>query len=126
MKQLEAKDPLEDRLKSIAEDRCGKEDAWALKIAGDTSEYKAMSKGNETVNYGYICIKSLVWKGWTLVYHNKQWSSIYIGSGNKTASGWYFPREPEQVLSECPDREEQPEPNIPKEEEGNQKPPEEE
>jgi len=30
------------------------------------------------------------------------------------------------VLSECPDREEQPEPNIPKEEEGNQKPPEEE
>lgn len=95
MKELEAKDPLEDRLKPIAQDKCGKDDAWALKIVGDTSEYKTMSKGKETVNYGYVCIKSLVWKGWTLVYHNKQWSSIYIGSGNKTASEWYFPREPE-------------------------------
>ena len=74
-----------------------------------------MSKAKETVNYGYICIKSLVWKGWTQVFHNKQWSSIYIGSGNKTKSEWYYPKEPEEVLSECPDHDEQPEPTIPKE-----------
>lgn len=117
MKELEAKDPLEERLKCISKDKLGKEDdAWALKIVGDTSEYRTMSKAKDTVNYGYICIKSLVWKGWTLVYHNKQWSSIYIGNGNKTCSEWYFPKEPEPVLCQCEDRSEQPEPNIPKEE----------
>ena len=57
----------------------------------------------------------MVWKGWTQVFHNKQWCSIYIGSGNKTKSEWYYPKEPEEVLSECPDHDEQPEPTIPKE-----------
>lgn len=115
MKELEMKDPLEDRLKSISQDCCGEEEAWALKVVGDTSEYRTMSKAKETVNYGYVCIKSLVWKGWTMVYHNKQWSSIYIGSGNKTKSEWYYPKEPEEVLCECADHDEQPEPTIPKE-----------
>jgi hypothetical protein len=82
-------------------------------VVGDISEYKAMTKGKDTINYGYICIKSLVWKGWTLVYHNKQWSSIYIGQGNKTRSGWYYPKEPEVVLEESKDRREQSEPNFP-------------
>lgn len=99
MKELEAKDPLEDRLKPASADKFGGDNAWALKIVGDTNEYRTMSKGKDTVNYGYICIKSLVWKGWTLVYHNKQWSSIYVGQGSKTSSEWYFPREPEPVLS---------------------------
>ena len=45
-----------------------------------------MTKNKDTVNYGFIILKSLVWKGWTLVYHNKQWCSIYIGHGYKTAS----------------------------------------
>lgn len=76
-----------------------------------------MSKNSkDTVNYGYICIKSLVWKGWTLVYHNKQWSSIYIGQGSKSSTQWYYPREPETVFSECEDRPEQAEPNFPPDE----------
>lgn len=83
-------------------------EAWAVKIVGDTSEYRTMSKGKETINFGYVCIKSLVWKGWTQVYHNKQWSSIYIGSGNKTPTQWYFPKEPEPILCEAADRCEQP------------------
>lgn len=116
MKELEAKDPLEERLKPISKDKLEDERAWALKVIGDTNEYRAMSKNKDTVNYGYIAIKSLVWKGWTLVYHNKQWSSIYIGQGNKTSSQWYYPREPEVVLEECSDRKEQPEPNFPPEE----------
>jgi radial spoke head protein 4A len=109
MKELEAKDPLEERLKPISKDKLEDERAWALKVIGDTNEYRAMSKNKDTVNYGYIALKSLVWKGWTLVYHNKQWSSIYIGQGNKTSSQWYYPKEPEVVL-------EQPEPNFPPEE----------
>ena len=75
-----------------------------------------MSKGKDTINYGYIVIKSLIWKGWTFVYQNKQWSSIYIGDGNKTSSTWYYPKQPEQVLEECADRSEQPEPNFAKQE----------
>lgn len=108
MKELEAKDPLEERLKPVSSDKLGGEKAWAIKILGDTNEYRTMGKGKETVNYGYICLKSLVWKGWTLVYHNKQWASIYVGQGNKISTEWYFPKEPETILSECEDRSEQP------------------
>jgi len=39
-----------------------------------------------------------VWKGWTLVYHNKQWSSLYVGQGAKSSSSWYYPKEPETIL----------------------------
>ncbi len=94
MKQLQAKDPLQERLKPISKDKVGDSAGWALKIIGDANEYKAASKNKDTVNYGYIAIKSLVWKGWTLVYHNKQWCSIYVGQGNKTSSSWYYPKEP--------------------------------
>jgi hypothetical protein len=73
-------------LKSITKDSIGESKGWAIKTSGDTSEYKAMTKNKDTVNYGYIILKSLVWKGWTLVYHNKQWCSIYIGHGYKTTS----------------------------------------
>ena len=124
MKELEAKDPLEERLKTISKDQLGGERAWALKTVGDTNEYRAMSKNKDTINYGYIAIKSLVWKGWTLVYHNKQWSSIYIGQGNKTSSQWYYPKEPEVVLEEVSDRKEQPEPNFPVEDPNKPKAPE--
>lgn len=116
MKELEAKDPLEERLKPLAKDKLAESAAWALKVVGDASEYRAASKNKDTVNYGYITIKSLVWKGWTLVYHNKQWFSLYVGQGNKTAAQWYYPSEPETVLEEGPDRKEQPEPNFPPEE----------
>lgn len=115
MKELEAKDPLEDRLKSISDDKLNGEAGWALKVVGDASEYRALSKNKETVNYGHICIKSLIWKGWTQVFHNKQWCSIYIGHGQKSTSHWYYPKEPETVLLESVDREEQPEPNFPAE-----------
>lgn len=124
MKELEAKDPLQERLKPISKDRIGTDNGWALKIVGDTNEYRTMSKAKDTVNYGYICLKSLVWKGWTHVYHNKQWCSIYIGQGNKTSSEWYYPKEPEMIFTEGPDRQEQPEPNFPKDE-GKPKPAEE-
>ena len=82
-------------------------------MVGDCNEYRGMSKNKETVTYGYICIKSLIWKGWTQVYYNKQWCSIYIGHGHKTTSQWYYPKEPENVLLESADKEEQPEPNFP-------------
>jgi hypothetical protein len=58
-----------------------------------------MSKNpNEQINYGFICLRSLVWKGWHTVYHNKQWINIYAGNGFKSTDSWYFPKEPEKIL----------------------------
>ncbi len=51
-----------------------------------------MTKNKDYINYGFISIKSFVWKGWTLIYHNKQWSTLYVGYGCKTSSEWYYPK----------------------------------
>jgi hypothetical protein len=53
-----------------------------------------MSKNADYVNYGFIHIKSLIWRGWHFIFHNKQWSTIYIGDGNKFAEEWFYPKEP--------------------------------
>lgn len=53
-----------------------------------------MTKNVEYVNNGYIHIKSLIWRGWNFVYHNKQWISVYIGNGNKYTGEWFYPKEP--------------------------------
>lgn len=54
-----------------------------------------MSKNiNDSVNYGYIHIKSLVWRGWNMIYHNKQWTTIYIGNASKHTVEWFYPKEP--------------------------------
>lgn len=75
-----------------------------------------MSKNpTDQINYGFICLRSLVWKGWHTVYHNKQWINIYVGNGFKATDGWYFPKEPERILEEVRDREEFREPNFPPE-----------
>ena len=76
-----------------------------------------MSKAKEQINYGFISIRSLTWKGWTLIYHNKQWATMYVGNGWKSTDEWYYPQEPELILEEKQDCEEVPEPNFPPEEE---------
>ncbi len=65
------------------------------------------------MNYGFVCLKSLIWKGWFTVYHQQQWINIYIGNGIKASDDWYYPKSPECILGECQDRCEQPEPNFP-------------
>jgi hypothetical protein len=55
---------------------------------------------NDLVNFGFICIRSLVWKGWHVVYHNKEWISLYVGLGWKYGECWYYPNEPEGILGE--------------------------
>ena len=95
MKELELKDPLEERLKPISQDQHNGKNLWAIRTLGDTCQYRALSKAKDQVNYGFISIRSLAWKGWTLIYHNKQWSTLYIGNGFKSIDSWYFPQEPE-------------------------------
>lgn len=107
MKELQEKDPLEEKLKPLSKDTAGSIPAWTVKKYGDCTEYKAMSKNPEdTVNHGLICIRSMIWRGWHTVYHNKQWITFYVGSGTKSTDGWFFPKEPEAVLKEAKDHEE--------------------
>ena len=89
--------------------------SWCIKAHGDTCEYRTMSKAKDTINYGFISIRSLVWKGFCLMYHNKQWTSMYVGNGFKCTDSWYYPQEPETLLNECNDCDEVPEPNYPPE-----------
>ena len=108
---------MKDRLKPISGDCLGKDEAWALKVVGDTSEYRAMGKGKETINYGYVCIKRLGLEGmglWSTTTSNGRQSTS--AAATRAVANGITPEEPESVLSECPDRSEQPEPNIPKEE----------
>ena len=73
MQLIVSKDPLEARLKPIANDKLnGNQKAWKLRIYGDTNDYQTLSKDqNNKVNYGVVSIKSLVWNGLTIVYQNK-------------------------------------------------------
>jgi hypothetical protein len=80
---------------------------WKLSIVGDTTNYRAPGKQADKINYGFVSLKSTVWKGHCTIYHNKQWASIYVGYGFKTNDHPYFPCEPEAILSEAKDRDEQ-------------------
>jgi hypothetical protein len=46
----------------------------------------------------------LVWRGWYTIYHNKVWMNIYVGYGFKSIDGWYFPKEPENILFEAKEK----------------------
>lgn len=84
---------------------------WKINTYGDSNNYKPLAKEG-TVNYGFIAIKSNIWKGWTLVYHNKKYTSLYVGAGFKSSNLGYFPSSPEEILTERKDVREQPEPNF--------------
>lgn len=114
---MEAKDPVEEPLKPITKDIMKNgQGGWAAKTFGDCSEYRAMAKNKEQINYGFVCLRSLIWKGWNTVYHQKQWINIYIGNGVKASDDWYFPKEPQPIKEETNDKGEQVEPNFPAEE----------
>ena len=67
-------------------------------MIGDTNTYGRLAKEG-SVNYGFISIKSNIWKGYTHVYHNKRSTSVYIGSGFKSSLISYFPGLPEHILT---------------------------
>lgn len=64
------------------------------------------------VNYGFISIKNNIWKGFTHLYHDNKYTSIYVGSGFKSSVLSYFPSLPQEILTERKDQLEQPEPNF--------------
>ena len=100
MKKIVEKDPVEARLKSIALDSQN----WAIKSVNLEEKYKTVGKNPKVVCKGVVGVKSLLWPGWTTLGYEGKFSSIYIGYGHKFQQ-YYYPREPEQVMQECEDRE---------------------
>eukprot|EP00825_Cyclidium_porcatum_P039634 TRINITY_DN4852_c0_g1_i1.p1 TRINITY_DN4852_c0_g1~~TRINITY_DN4852_c0_g1_i1.p1 ORF type:complete len:497 (+),score=131.93 TRINITY_DN4852_c0_g1_i1:147-1637(+) len=121
MKQIQAKDPFEPRLKPISTDKRPNSEmpAWTIKQFGDTSNYNAYQKEDlkepKLTNYGVIVIKNSYWPGQTTVYCNKQWQSLYTGYGFKFSEELYYPSYPEIIQEEQSNLVEFNDPNFPKE-----------
>ena len=65
MKRIEAADPYEKRLKSIALDGRvkGGLPAWTVRMCGDRDIYATAKSPNDKVNFGVVVIRSLQWPG---------------------------------------------------------------
>lgn len=111
LKQIEAKDPYEPRLKQLTQDHEVEHGvpAWNLRTYGD-SERQATLKG-KTEHNGLVVVKSNRWPGSLTVWKGTSWNQIYVGHGHKYESQSYFPVSPPTVPTDPEDQEEQPEPN---------------
>lgn len=97
---MNEKDPTEPRLKSIVLDS----ENWAVKGVGIENTYKTLGKQSKVLSRGVVGVKSLLWPGWLTIGYDGKSSSIYMGYGQKLKQN-YYPREPEAILQEMPDRE---------------------
>ena len=85
MKKIEAADPYEKRLKSIALDRKvkGQLPSWNVRLCGDRDQYGTPKSVNDKVNYGVVVVRSLQWPGATTFFTQGRWLQIYVGDGLK-------------------------------------------
>ena len=89
MKELEAKDPYEPRLKPITDDgkikTFGKATTapWVIRFEGDQTEYASATSSAQTVCNGAVVVKSLIWPGAYTLYQNGNQISVYCGNGLK-------------------------------------------
>ena len=106
-KKIEAADPYEPRLKTIAKDtqvnlsKTTMTSAWVVRLMGDATEFKDEKKPNAVVSNGVVVVRSLQWPGAFSFYCNDTWHQVYLGSGHKyeqTTS--YFPVLPPTVLED--------------------------
>jgi len=95
-KQIEAKDPYERRLKSIALDKevhvsgaskHTKQSSWVVRLMGDSTDYFNHVKPSKKINNGVVVVRSLQWPGSCTLYANGRTLSIYVGNGHKYEGG---------------------------------------
>jgi len=114
LKQIEAKDPYEPRLKDISADKSvivsknQKINPWVVRQMGDTTEYK--TEGGKIVSNGVVVVRSLLWPGSFNFYYQGKYMSIYVGNGHKYEAVSYFPVHPPTVLPDPDEYDLQPEP----------------
>lgn len=111
LKEIEAKDPYDARLKLIVEDNEVESGvpAWNLRLHGD-SERQATLRG-KTEHNGVVVLKSNRWPGSVTVWKGESWHQIYVGNGHKYEPKHYFPVHPPFIPVDPEDLEEHPEPN---------------
>lgn len=112
LKEVEAKDPYEPRLKPLSDDHIPGDYPvpWTLKVIGDTNSYKEEFKDTSFTN-AIIVIKSLVWPGAYIFYQDNRWFNFYVGYGHKADQMDYYPVMPQLPRPEPSETPEQPEPN---------------
>lgn len=104
LKQIEAKDPYEVRLKDIGNDAAvvvsknQKMMPWVVKQMGDSTEYR--TENGKTVSNGVVVVRSLQWPGAFNFYFQGKYMNIYVGNGHKYEVTSYFPVNPPVVLSD--------------------------
>lgn len=122
-KQIEAKDPYEKRLKSIALDKqiqvgssgkAGKQAPWVIRLQGDSTDYFNPVKPSKKVNNGVVVVRSLQWPGAHTLHTLGRTVSIYVGNGLKYEAGpstvSYFPVFPPKIMEDPVEFREQAEP----------------
>ena len=74
MKEVEAKDPYEARLKPLSQDTTTADWklAWTIQVIGDTQTYKEEYKDGVFTNAA-IMLKSYIWPGAHIFYQNNRW-----------------------------------------------------
>lgn len=103
MKKIEAADPYEKRLKSIALDRKvkGSLPSWNVRLCGDRDQYGTPKSVNEKVNFGVVVVRSLQWPGATTFFTQGRWMQVYVGDGLKYEQKSFYPIFP-PVIKEDP------------------------
>jgi hypothetical protein len=87
LRQIEAKDPYEARLKDIGLDapvvvsKNQKIMPWVVKEMGDSTEYK--TENGKIISNGVIVVRSLLWPGSFNFYYQGRYMNIYVGNGHK-------------------------------------------
>jgi radial spoke head protein 4A len=93
-KMVMARDPAEDRLKSISQDRAvkGGAPAWTLRTYGDCTEYHSIQGESSKVNFGTVVVRCNTWPGaFCFFTQQKQHMHVYLGDGLKFEAKTFYP-----------------------------------
>lgn len=77
-----------DRLKGISEDKpyeaLGYTSNWTVQLCGQSISINLIGKQEgQSVIYGVVLLKNLVWPGASTVGYRGGWTNIYVGYGHK-------------------------------------------
>ena len=110
LRQIEAKDPYDQRLKPVTNDSQVENGipAWNLKLFGDKERQPTLN-GKSTHN-GIVVLKSLRWPGSATVWKENKWYQIYVGSGLKYETQTFYPVSPPELPADPEDLPGNPEP----------------
>lgn len=111
LKQIEAKDPYEARLKPVTNDLQVEDGipAWSIKLYGDKE--RQPTPNNKSSHNGIVVVKSQRWPGSVTVWKGNKWYQIYVGNGLKYETQAYYPVSTPEIPVDPEDLPESPEPN---------------